>query len=149
NREPRRVAANWERDPGPRASAPVAAPDTSATDIFAAAGGSVLNGSSGTGPSDPAPTLDPGASRSPSPARTPGSTLLVPSSRFKLQYAVDDAGPGGPASVEVWITQDGGRTWIRRGDDADRVSPVEIDLGGDGTFGICLVARSASGLGDQ
>jgi len=83
------------------------------------------------------------------PVRPPGSTLLVSSPKFKLQYAVDDAGPGGPASVELWITQDGGRTWIRRGDDPDRVSPIDVDLGGEGTFGICLVARSASGLGDQ
>ena len=49
----------------------------------------------------------------------------------------------------MWITQDGGRTWIRRGEDADRMSPFDVDLGGEGTFGLCLVARSASGLGDQ
>ena len=82
-------------------------------------------------------------------ARSPGETLLVANPKFKLQYAVDDAGPSGPATVELWITQDGGRTWIRRGDDEDRVSPIEVDLGGEGTFGLCLVARSASGLGDQ
>ena len=77
------------------------------------------------------------------------STLLVPSPRFKLQYAIEDAGPNGPASVELWMTQDGGRTWIRRGEDPDRLSPFDVDLGGEGTFGISLVARSASGLGDQ
>jgi hypothetical protein len=76
-------------------------------------------------------------------------TLLVPSSQFALQYAVDDAGPNGPAVVEIWVTQDGGRTWIRRGEDPDRVSPFLVDLGGEGTFGLALVARSASGLGDQ
>ena len=63
-------------------------------------------------------------------------TLLVPGPRFKLQYAVDDPGPNGPATLELWITQDGGRTWIRRGDDPDRVSPIDVDLGGEGTFGI-------------
>jgi hypothetical protein len=78
-----------------------------------------------------------------------GGTLLVASPKFNLQYAIDDAGPNGPATVELWITQDGGRTWIRRGDDQDRVSPIEVDLGGEGTYGLCLVARSASGLGDQ
>ncbi len=78
-----------------------------------------------------------------------GGTLLVASPRFKLQYAIDDAGPSGPATVELWITQDGGRTWIRRGDDPDRRLPIEVDLGGEGTYGLCLVARSASGLGDQ
>jgi hypothetical protein len=77
------------------------------------------------------------------------ATLLVDNPRFKLQYAVEDAGPNGPAIVELWITQDGGRTWIRRSDDPDRLSPIEVDLGGEGTYGICLVARSAAGLGDQ
>ena len=76
-------------------------------------------------------------------------SLLVPSPRFKMQYAIEDAGPDGPAVVELWITQDGGRTWIRRGEDPDRVSPFDVDLGGEGTFGLSLVARSASGLGDQ
>ena len=78
-----------------------------------------------------------------------GNTLLVDSPRFKLQYAVDDAGPNGPATVELWITQDGGRTWIRRGEDPDHASPIDVDLGGEGTYGIWLVARSAAGLGDQ
>jgi hypothetical protein len=73
----------------------------------------------------------------------------VASPRFPLQYAVDDAGPGGPATVELWVTQDGGRTWFRRGEDPDKTSPFPVDLGGEGTFGLRLVARSASGLGDQ
>ncbi len=90
--------------------------------------------------------------QTPAPPRTqdgPRETLLVGNPRFALQYAVDDAGPEGPASVELWITRDGGRTWIRRGEDQDHVSPIAIDLGGEGTFGISLVARSASGVGDQ
>jgi hypothetical protein len=76
-------------------------------------------------------------------------SLLVPTPRFKLRYAIEGAGPDGPAVVELWMTQDGGRNWIRRGEDPDRVSPFEVDLGGEGTFGLSLVARSASGLGDQ
>ncbi len=100
--------------------------------------------------SNPGPSTDP----APIPSSSRGGpgasgTLLVDSPKFKLQYAIDDAGPNGPATVELWITQDGGRTWIRRGDDPDRVSPIEVDLGGEGTYGISLVARSASGLGDQ
>src|SRR5262249_14381740 len=72
----------------------------------------------------------------------------VRSPLFALQYAVDDAGPSGPAMVELWVTRDAGRTWIRRGEDPDRASPFPVDLGGEGTFGLCLVARAASGLGD-
>jgi hypothetical protein len=78
-----------------------------------------------------------------------GESILVSSPRFKLQYAIDDAGPGGPAVVELWQTHDGGRTWIRRGEDPDKTSPFDVDLGDEGTFGLTLVARSASGLGDR
>lgn len=92
---------------------------------------------------------DPAAFTPAAPRDGGSGTLLVANPKFKLQYAIDDAGPDGPASVELWITHDGGRTWIRRGDDPDRVSPIDVDLGGEGTFGLCLVARSASGLGDQ
>jgi hypothetical protein len=72
----------------------------------------------------------------------------VGSPRFPLEYAVEDAGPNGPAIVELWVTVDGGRTWHRRGEDRDRQSPIEVDLGGEGTFGLRTVARAASGLGD-
>lgn len=83
------------------------------------------------------------------PAGNPNESLLVASPRFSLQYAVDDAGPNGPATVELWVTRDGGRTWVPRGSDPDKTSPIEVDLGGEGTFGIRLVSRSAFGLGDQ
>ena len=87
-----------------------------------------------------------------SPPTDPGQPLLVGSPRFALQYAVEDAGPNGPARVELWVTRDGGRNWSPLPEDPDRVSPYPVDLsrlGGDGTYGLSLVARSASGLGDR
>jgi hypothetical protein len=150
--QPRRVRpaeSDWDRDTGsPLLVARSAAPAAEAppSDLFAAADGGGPTGSPAPPSGDPAapPGLPPSAARDGG-----GGTLLVASPRFKLQYAIDDAGPNGAATVELWITQDGGRTWIRRGDDQDRVSPIDVDLGGEGTFGLCLVARSASGLGDQ
>jgi hypothetical protein len=50
--------------------------------------------------------------------------------------------------VELWVTQDGGRTWIKRAEDLDHQSPFPVDLGGDGVYGLRVVARSESGLGD-
>ena len=73
---------------------------------------------------------------------------LVASPKFGLQYEVEDGGPSGPAVVELWMTLDGGRTWSRRAVDEDRKSPFNVDLGGDATYGLTLVARSASNLGD-
>src|SRR5262249_5644285 len=65
------------------------------------------------------------------PARS--KSILVGSPQFPLQYEVDDAGPDGPNTVELWVTPDGGRTWSRRGEDPDRRSPFPVDLGGEGT----------------
>ncbi len=89
-------------------------------------------------PRDPA-TTDPDSVRS----------LLVKSPAFELQYAVEDAGPDGPALVELWITRDGGQTWSRQPEDADRHSPYPVNLGGEGTYGLWLVVQAASGLGDR
>ncbi len=125
---------------------PAARPESGLNDLFAAGG--VRTADPGPGARNPASAESPAPARSPASAQ-PGATLLVGNPRFALQYAVDDAGPEGPASVELWITRDGGRTWIRRSEDPDHASPIEVDLGGEGTYGISLVARSASGVGDQ
>ena len=92
---------------------------------------------------EPAP-----AQTTPSTASAAGSTLLVASPKFPLKYEVEDAGPNGPALVELWVTRDGGRTWSRQPEDVDKQSPYNVDLGSEGTFGLCLVVQSASGLGD-
>jgi hypothetical protein len=145
------ASPSWDRDPvsGATARSQRNPTEQMPTDLFAAdSGAGFAAGSGASGPRSAERAISPDASGQ-SGARNPGETLLVSSPKFKLQYAVEDAGPSGPATVELWITQDGGRTWIRRGDDSDRVSPIEVDLGGEGTYGLCLVARSASGLGDQ
>jgi hypothetical protein len=82
-------------------------------------------------------------------ADDPMKPQLIASPKFNLKYEVEDAGPDGPAIVELWITLDGGRTWSPRGEDPDRKSPFPVDLGGDGTYGLTLVARSSSNLGDE
>src|SRR5206468_154894 len=93
----------------------------------------------------PAPAGDPAGT---APAPDAGPSQVVSSPRFPLQYAVDDAGPGGPAKVELWVTQDKGRSWFPKGEDPDRTSPFPVDLGGEGTFGLRLVAYGATGQGD-
>lgn len=76
--------------------------------------------------------------------------LKVPGQRFLLDYAVDRAGPDGrPAVVELWVTRDGGKTWTKGGADPDRTSPILVELSGEGTFGISLIAQDANGLGDK
>jgi len=95
---------------------------------------------------DPPPKGKPFSVEKPDPANPP---IQVASPRFGLKYEIDDAGPNGPAAVELFVTNDGGRTWFTKGKDPDRVSPFPVDLGGEGTFGLKLVAMSAANQGDQ
>ena len=90
-----------------------------------------------------------GSSRSGSASETSNPPIPVSNPKFSLKYEVDDAGPNGPAAVELFVTTDGGRTWYSRGEDPDRTSPFPVDLGGEGTFGLKLVAKSAANQGDQ
>ena len=70
------------------------------------------------GAADAFASAGPGTNLAPGGGPSAGNrSMLVSSPRFKMQYAIEDAGPDGPAVVELWITQDGGRTWIRRAED--------------------------------
>ena len=152
-------APEWDRGGGATAVSNARAVSASGSGPLAAAAPSFsnpfpMNDKAGAaalpGAADAFPSTGPGTNAGPGGVTAAGNrSMLVPGPRFKLQYAIDDAGPDGPAVVELWMTQDGGRNWIRRAEDTDRVSPFEVDLGGEGTFGLSLVARSASGLGDQ
>lgn len=165
-RRARPPAADWEPDPGlpPARPAPGARTRAPREPARAASAGAqdIFPSSNEPRPAEPNSAFAPGAANSPRAGRAapPDATrggaasagsgaLLVGSPRFKLQYAVDDAGPKGPATVELWVTRDGGRSWQHLSEDPDRASPIDVNLGGEGTFGISLVARSAAGLGDQ
>jgi hypothetical protein len=104
------------------------------------------------GSADPAGTRAsnrPAAATASPPPETASPPILVANPRFGLKYEVDDAGPNGPAAVELYITTDGGRNWFKRGEDPDRMSPFPVDLGGEGTFGLKLVCKSSANQGDQ
>jgi hypothetical protein len=146
---PKSASPAWDRNNDTRVFRIPGSGAPASNDLFAAANAAASLESAPTrSRSGTTATADGTTKRESAPAGSGGS-LLVANPKFKLAYAIEDAGPTGPALVEIWITQDGGRTWIRRGEDPDRVTPIDVDLGGEGTFGVSLVARSASGLGDQ
>ena len=72
---------------------------------------------------------------------------LLNTTHASLDYRIDQVGPSGVGKVEIWITPDQGQTWQRLTEDADRHSPAEIDLPGEGLFGIRLVVTNGSGFG--
>lgn len=71
---------------------------------------------------------------------------LVGIRQFELDYDVSGVGPAGVAEVELWVTSDFGQTWSRWARDADRESPILVDMNEDGTFGYRVVVLGTNGL---
>jgi hypothetical protein len=71
---------------------------------------------------------------------------LTNSRRFGLDYDIDAVGPAGVASVELWTTTDGGRTWARWGQDPDRTSPFDVEVEDEGIYGFRVVIVANNGL---
>jgi hypothetical protein len=72
---------------------------------------------------------------------------FICTNRASLEYRIDQVGPSGVGKVEVWVTSDQGATWKRHCDDADRRSPADFDLPGDGLYGVRVVVTNGNGIG--
>ncbi len=77
-----------------------------------------------------------------------GSQQIVNNRVFEIDYRVEDVGPSGVGSVELFVTENGGREWFRYGDDPDRTSPFQVDTRGEGTFGFAVRVKSGLGFSD-
>jgi hypothetical protein len=85
---------------------------------------------------------------SPTVSKTgPANRRLIATTRACIDYRIDQTGPSGVGRVEIYITHDQGATWRRAGEDADRQSPAEVDLPGEGLFGIRLAITNGNGFG--
>ena len=71
---------------------------------------------------------------------------IVNSRRFQIGYKLQDVGPSGVSTVEMYITNDEGRTWFRYGTDEDNQSPFQVEVPKEGTYGFSLGVRSGAGL---
>jgi hypothetical protein len=72
---------------------------------------------------------------------------ILNSTHATIDYRIDQVGPSGVGKVEVYLTGDGGLNWQRLQEDADRRSPAEIELPGEGLFGVRLVVTNGNGFG--
>ena len=73
-------------------------------------------------------------------------TRLARTRKFLLNYDVDVVGPEGVAEVELWGTSDGGKTWAKWGADADRSSPLEVEVSREAAYGFRVVIAGKNGL---
>jgi hypothetical protein len=72
---------------------------------------------------------------------------LINGDHAVLEYQVEKIGPSGVGKVEIWMTTDHGQSWKCLGEDADHKSPAEVDLPGEGVYGITLVVSNGRGFG--
>ena len=65
---------------------------------------------------------------------------------FSLDYSIEALGGSKLSEIELWGTEDGGRTWQQWGTDPDRQSPFDVQVGNDGLFGFRMVVVGNNGL---
>ena len=73
---------------------------------------------------------------------------LVSDSVFNVAYTVENVGPSGVSSVELFVTEDNGQQWFRYANDTDLESPMQVDVQGEGTFGFAIRVRNGVGFID-
>ena len=73
-------------------------------------------------------------------------TRMTSAMRFEVDYVFDAAAANGVRSVELWGTRDQGQTWSRWQIDADRQSPLDVQVDAEGTYGFRIVIVGNNGL---
>ncbi|RLS38736.1 MAG: fibronectin type III domain-containing protein [Planctomycetota bacterium] len=79
----------------------------------------------------------------------PAGAKLVKSNSFNIGYSLDQVGPSGVGAVDLYITEDDGRSWFHYGSDPDRKSPFSVRVEKSGQYGFAIRARSGIGLSDD
>src|SRR5205807_6942581 len=88
----------------------------------------------------------PMATGTPGPADVGTPAEIINSTQATIDYEVTRQGPSGVGKVEIYLTQDEGRSWRHCYEDLHPRSPLTVNLPGEGVFGLRLVATSGAGL---
>ncbi|MBL8799596.1 MAG: hypothetical protein JNM56_37280 [Planctomycetia bacterium] len=87
--------------------------------------------------------VNPTAPRPPLP-----NAFIVNDPQISLEYEMVKLGSSGIGKVELWITDDDGKSWRNYADDPDLKTPITARLPGQGLFGLRLVTTSGAGLSE-
>jgi hypothetical protein len=79
---------------------------------------------------------------------SPTGHRTVKSRQFNIDYRIDDIGPSGVATIELFVSQNNGDKWYRYGVDEDHRSPFEVEVPSDGVYGFVMRVVSGAGLTD-
>lgn len=65
---------------------------------------------------------------------------------FQIAYEVDNVGPTGIDSIDLYITENNGDTWFHYGQDSDKTSPFAVTVPRDGEYGFSFRIRNGAGV---
>ena len=77
---------------------------------------------------------------------TKSNTQIISTRRFRLSYDINAIDPSGVGKVDLWMTENQGRTWQLWGSDPDKTSPFPVEVKAEGLFGFRVVIHSRDGL---
>jgi len=89
---------------------------------------------------------EPAGGQDPSRQAVSSRQRVVNSRKFQIGYKLQDVGPSGVSSIELFITPDNGATWFRYGADEDNKSPFLVEVPREGIYGFTLGVQSGAGL---
>ena len=94
-------------------------------------------------------TLALGAVELPAVTPPPDHQIAIARSKeFELHYKINEAAYPLEA-VEVWFTQDSGRSWQLFGLDGDTRSPARFRADAEGLYGFYIIAKNGAGASDK
>jgi hypothetical protein len=93
------------------------------------------------------PSVVPDGTPSAEKNNVPANRQLLNTTRASVEYRVDQVGPSGVGKVEVYCTTDQGQTWQRLQESTERRSPTDVDLPGEGVYGLRLAITNGNGFG--
>lgn len=107
-----------------------------------------------TAPPNTAPIAAPAAAPAAAPiaapiGEKPQGRKLLNTTNAQIDYRIDTVGPSGVGRVDVYMTPDRGQTWVKVGEDTDKQSPANVNLPGEGLFGIRLAITNGNGFGGR
>lgn len=77
---------------------------------------------------------------------TKANTQIISTKRFRLNYDINAIDPSGVGKVDLYMTQNQGRSWKLWGQDPDNQSPFPVEVQDQGLFGFRVVVHSKDGL---
>ncbi|MGL5096735.1 MAG: hypothetical protein ACRDD1_14165, partial [Planctomycetia bacterium] len=94
-------------------------------------------------------TRPPSTNPPPTAQRNGPPPKLVNSTRFTLNYQVDDVGKSGLESVALYQFERSQWKWTHCGDDTDLRSPFEVTVPAAGLYSFSIAAKTKAGVGGE